>query len=427
VSEGVWHVARAEFIKLSGQLQFRVLTGLCLVAPLLFVAILKIQSTVPGDTIFGRWVHTSGFAVPLVVLSFASAWGVPLIVGVVAGDSFASEDRLDTWKTILTRSATRGQVFVGKALSACVASVALVSLIAVSSVGGGALIVGSQPLVSLSGTRLDAGHAFGLVAASWGFVLVPTLGFAALALLVSVATRSSVIGVLAPLVIALVMQVLSLVGKGEVVRTLLLASAFDGWHGMFTMKPYFGPLEQAIGVSVAYFIIGVGLAWAMFRRRDFAGANAPLYRKRGAVRWYVVAAAVLAFLAFAGSWGPTGVTATRLENAIALNFQNLVVLQQTLLGRHVPAGARLKVIPICARKGSATPSRGPGTDWHCTLSVVGPGLRQTPVGYDVTVRPDGCYTADGPPSFIGPPSFQARGGGSRVNPLFQFDGCFDTT
>ena len=36
----------------------------------------------------------------------------------VAGDIFSSEDHFGTWKTILTRSCSRGQLFAGKFLAA---------------------------------------------------------------------------------------------------------------------------------------------------------------------------------------------------------------------------------------------------------------------------------------------------------------------
>ena len=41
-----------------------------------------------------------------------------MIAGLVGGDLFASEDRHGTWKTILTRSCTRDDIFVGKLLAA---------------------------------------------------------------------------------------------------------------------------------------------------------------------------------------------------------------------------------------------------------------------------------------------------------------------
>lgn len=425
---GAWSVCEVELRKLAAQISTRLLVAVCVLGPLLFVLILSVQPISPGDTLFGRWVHTTGFAIPLVVLSFASAWGVPLIAGVIAGDSFASEDRLGTWKTVLTRSRTRGQVFAGKSLAAALASVLLLVALAAVSLAGGLVAVGAHSLVGLSGTELAPGHTLALVAASWGFALVPALGFVSLGLLFSVATRSTAMGVLGPMVVGLAMQLLAFVGKGEIVRMLLLASAFDGWHGLFTEHPFYGPLEQGALVSAGYAVVCTSVAWILFRRRDFAGAQGGRQlRVAVTARWVALAAGLVALLTVASGWGPTGITAARLQSSITLTFNNLVVLQQQLLGRQVPAGARLVILPACERRGSGPDTRGPGDDWHCTLDVVEHNLAQKGVGYDVTVKPDGCYTAEGPPSFVGPSSLPIRPGHSVLNPLFQFDGCFDTT
>ena len=120
-------------------------------------------------------------------------------------------------------------------------------------------------------------------------------------------------------------------------------------------------------------------------------------------------------------------TAGRLEASISTTFSNLAVYQQKLLGRRVPAGAGLDVLPTCKRRGVSTPYSGQGDDWHCTLDVVGRQARQMPIGFDVNVRANGCYTAEGPPSVIGPATIRTRGRGVVPNPLFVFDGCFDTS
>ena len=106
-----------ELQKLLAQLTTRLLALLALLGPFAFAALLKVQSGTPSDALFGAWVHTSGFAVSLVILGFAGSWGFPIIAGVLAGDLFSSEDRYGTWKTILTRSCTREEVFAGKVLA----------------------------------------------------------------------------------------------------------------------------------------------------------------------------------------------------------------------------------------------------------------------------------------------------------------------
>ncbi|MCW2863257.1 MAG: family transporter protein [Actinoallomurus sp.] len=269
---GAWVVYRWELIKLTRQVKAQVVVGLCVLAPFLFVAALNAQSNVPQDTLFGRWVHDSGFSIPLVVLGFAGQWALPAVTSVVAGDIFACEDRYGTWKTILTRSCGRSQIFTGKTFAAITFSVVTTVLLALSSLAAGVLLVGRQPLIGLSGTLLTPGHSAVLVLTSWATVLLPVLGFTGLGLLLSVASRSSAVGVGAPVVIGLVMQLASLVNAPSAVRMLLLTTPFGAWHGLFTVRPFYGPLVQGAIVSLVYFVLCVGGAYALLRRRDITGS-----------------------------------------------------------------------------------------------------------------------------------------------------------
>ncbi len=46
----------------------------CVLGPFAFAGVLAIQSGSPADTLFGVWVHSTAFAVSLVVVGFAGAW-----------------------------------------------------------------------------------------------------------------------------------------------------------------------------------------------------------------------------------------------------------------------------------------------------------------------------------------------------------------
>jgi len=260
---------RWETRKLTAQWWVRATLAGYFLAPFLFAAALRMQDTVPSDTLFGRWVHDSGFASPLVVLSFAGQWALPLLVCLVAGDMFASEDRHGTWKTVLTRSSSRTDIMVGKSLAAATYSVATVLTTGAGSIASGVLLLGHQPLVGLSGTLVPSGRAAELVALSWATALPPTLGFTALGLLLSLVTRNSIAGALGPAVVAGAMQMLSFVDGFDTVRHLLLTTPFDAWHGLFAAKPYYGPLREGLVVCAAYLVVFLGAAYAVIRRRDF--------------------------------------------------------------------------------------------------------------------------------------------------------------
>ncbi|MFE7469308.1 ABC transporter permease, partial [Streptomyces sp. NPDC057499] len=72
-------VCRFELVKAVSQWRTRLLVLACWIAPGLFVAAVSQQSTLPTDTLFGRWMLATGWAGPLVVLGFAGIWALPLL------------------------------------------------------------------------------------------------------------------------------------------------------------------------------------------------------------------------------------------------------------------------------------------------------------------------------------------------------------
>ncbi len=427
--EPIWNAFRAELQKLGAQLTSRLLGVICIAGPFAFAAVLKAQSGTPSDALFGAWVHSSGFAISLVILGFAGTWGFPLIAGLLGGDLFASEDRHGTWKTILTRSCPRSDLYAGKLLAAAALAVALTLTLAVSSVLAGVLVVGAHSLVDLSGVLTSPGRLLGLTALSWLLCLLGVLAYTSVAILFSVATRNGIIGVLGPLLVALLTQLLDLIGKGVGVHLLLIGAAFDGWHGLFTTHPFYGPLAISSLVSVAWIAACVTASWRILKRRDFLASTVnrtPDWRTP--VRIVAIATALLAVLALLANVGPTGDTANRLSAAIGEEFNNLTLLQQQLIGRRVPAGAKLDILPNCNRR--AAKAVGPG-DWNCTLYVYLPQahsvpFQQTAVEYDVSLEYNGCYKAQSPPAFIGGPTMLAAHRHSVTNPLYIVYGCFNT-
>src|SRR5882672_5278421 len=154
---------RFELVKLVSQWRIRLLVLACWIAPALFVAAVSLQSTLPADTLFGRWMHATGWAGSLVVLGFAGTWALPLLTSLVAGDVFAAEDRLGTWRHLLVAVRSPRRIFAAKALASLTVIMLLVAGLVASSAVGGLLTVGNQPLVGLDGHLLSPSDAAGNV------------------------------------------------------------------------------------------------------------------------------------------------------------------------------------------------------------------------------------------------------------------------
>ncbi len=417
-----------ELHKLMAQLTTRILVLVCAIGPLAFAAILNVQSGTPSDALFGVWVHSSGFAISLVILGFAGSWGFPIVAGVLAGDLFSSEDRHGTWKTILTRSCTREDVFAGKLLAVGTFAVGLMLILATMSLVAGVALVGPHALVNLSGALTSPGRMLALTTVSWLICILPLLAYTSLAILFSVATRNGILGVLGPLLVALATQLLDLIGKGVTVHELLIGSAFDGWHGLFTSHPFLGQVLVGSLVSVIWIAACLAASWRIMRRRDFltgVGGRGPSWT--APIKVVAVSTAGIAVLALGCSVGPTGVTAYRVAYAIGREFNSVTLLQQQLIGRRVPANARLYIQPQCNRRG--TRAIGPG-DWNCNIYVYLPQPNSVPyqltsVEYDVSVQYNGCYKAQSPPAFLGGQTMVDAAGRNVTNPLFIVYGCFN--
>jgi ABC-2 type transport system permease protein len=161
-------------------------------------------------------------------------------------------------------------VFAGKALTAIAFAICAVAALALSSIAAGALVIGRQPLVDLSGLLRPAPEASVRVALAWASVLPPVIAFTAVAVLTSVVTRSSAAGIGLPVVLGLTFQLSTLIDGPEAMRRLLMSSAFGAWHGFLTEPPYFGPFFYATAVSAAYAAGCLVVAYCVLRRRDVA-------------------------------------------------------------------------------------------------------------------------------------------------------------
>jgi ABC-2 type transport system permease protein len=269
-ARGVFRCARVEARKLLAQRQCALVLAVCAIAPFAFVAALRTQDGVPSDTLFGRHVHETGFATPLVVLGFAGLWGLPVVAGLAGGDIFASEDRHRTWAAVLTRSRGRAEVFDAKVLVAFLFAALALFVLAAAAVAAGVLLVGTEPLVDLTGVLLPAPAAFAAVALAWASVLPPLLAITAAAILLSVSTRSSVAGVGVPVVAAFVLELCAFADGPEVIRRLLPTTAFDAWHGLLTHPAFYGPIVHGTVVNAVCGAASILIARRIFLRRDEA-------------------------------------------------------------------------------------------------------------------------------------------------------------
>ncbi|MGW3138396.1 ABC transporter permease [Streptomyces sp. NPDC001139] len=427
---------RFELVKLLSQWRIRLLVLACWIAPGLFVAGVAQQSTLPSDTLFGRWMHATGWAGPLVMLGFAGTWALPLLTSLVAGDVFASEDRLGTWRHLLVAVRSPRRIFVAKTLASLTVILVLVAGLAVSSTAGGLAAVGGRPLVGLDGHRLASADAAVRVLLAWAAALAPTLALAAIGLLGSVALGRSPTGLLLPPLVALGMQVAQMLPLPVAVRLALPGYAFLSWNGLFTSPVQLAPLLIGVTVSLVWALLATALAYLLFLRRDFTnlaydGAGRRAFTL-GLLPLAGLTALTVAVVAVSTPSTGSGITRDKVQRSTATAFAHLYRLQTEQLHRPAVTEARLRTTAACTKSDGQGAQRGAGNDWRCVVTWRLPGV---PVPgqavYQLDVTSDGRFVADGDgPKEVNGYFLLRTPAGDAPNPLWQFDGnveLLDTT
>ena len=428
----VAQVYRFELLKMLSQWRIRLLLLACWIVPALFVGMVTQQSSLPSDTLFGRWILATGWAGSLVILGFAGSWALPLVTSVVAGDVFSSEDRLGTWRHLLVAVRSPRRIFMAKALASLSILLLIVTGLAASSISGGIVAVGNRPLVGIDGQLMAPADAAGKVVLAWVCVLAPTLALAALGLLGSIALGRSPIGLLVPALAALAMQAAQMAPLPVTVRVALPGYAFIAWSGLFGRPVQMTPLLISIGVSLAWAVAGTGLAYLLFVRRDFTNVTHDKSARRALRLGLLPLAALFAVSVVVVdlSTSPTtsGIDQNKVQTSVAVAFAHLYRLQTTELNRPAVTEAQLNSSASCDRGGGLIDPSGAGNDWRCTISWHLPGVAAATgtAIYQLDVSPDGRYIADGDgPQEVNGYFMLHTSTGDAPNPLWQFDGVVD--
>jgi ABC-2 type transport system permease protein len=427
-------VARAyrfELVKLFSPWRIRLLVLACWLGPGVLVAGIEQQGTLPSDTLFGREMHLTGWAGPLVTLGVAGTWALPLLASLVAGDVFAAEDRLGTWRHLLVAVRSPRRIFAAKALASVTVVMLLVAGLAASSTAGGLIAVGDKPLIGLDAHTLAPGDAAGKVLLAWACALAPALFLVALGLLGSVALGRSPMGLLLPVLAALAMQVAQILPLPVAVRLALPGYAFIAWNGLFADPQQLSPLLIGVAVSLAWAVVATALAYVLFLRRDFTDlANDGSGRRVAAVGVLPLAgllAATIGIVAASTGAAGSGIDQDKLQRSLATAFGHLYRLQEDELHRPALTEAQLQTTASCVKGDGLGANEGSGNDWRCTVSWHVPGVALTGSAiYQLDVTANGRYIADGDgPKEVNGYFLVRTPDGDQPNPLWQFDGDVD--
>jgi ABC-2 type transport system permease protein len=266
-------VYRWELRKLVSQKRTYLGFALAVALPLIFVVFQNVHQRHGrgAGNIFAAQITQSGLATPVLMLLFLSAFMLPLIAALVAGDIVAAEDGNGTLKTILTRSVNRGQVFAAKLLAALSYATVAVFLSAVVATIGGVASWGFNHIVTFSGTVVSPSEGLLLVFAANACYLIPLFAVAAIGVLLSAATRNSAAAAIGTVGLVILLYIVAQIPGLEGIRPYLLTEQFQGWQGLMRTPTDWAPISHSLWVSALYGVPSGIAAYLVFLRRDVAG------------------------------------------------------------------------------------------------------------------------------------------------------------
>jgi ABC-2 type transport system permease protein len=266
-------VYRWELRKLVSHIRTYVGLVLVIILPLFFVVFQNVHQrhNRGADNIFAAQITQSGLATPVLMLLFLSAFMLPLVTALVAGDIVANEDGNGTLKTILTRSVDRGQVFAAKTMAAITYAAVAVFLSAAVATIAGIASWGFHPVRSFSGTIVSAPEALLLVFASNAIYMIPLLTVASIGVLLSTTARNSAGAVVGTIGLVILLYIVAQIPGLEGIRPYLLTQQFQNWQGLLRTPTDWAPIVHSAWVCALYAVPSLLAAYLVFLRRDVTG------------------------------------------------------------------------------------------------------------------------------------------------------------
>jgi ABC-2 type transport system permease protein len=240
------------------------------VAPAAIGIAVKVSTPPPGDQgpQFLDQVSSNGLFLVFAALAVTVPFLIPLLVGVVAGDSVAGEAGTGTLRYLLTVPVARSRLLVAKAAGSLVFLAVAVVVVAVVGLVAGWLLFGLHPPTLLSGSTISLPAGLGRAAEVAGYVVLTLTGYVAIGVFVSTLTEAAIAATAATVGIAIVANVLDAVPQLGRLRSGLFVHHWLAFADILRGYVDWPQLAGYLLLQVAYVALFGAAAWARFTTAD---------------------------------------------------------------------------------------------------------------------------------------------------------------
>ena len=226
----------------------------------------------PGEgPAFLSAVLTDGTLFPLAALAIVLPLFMPVAVALYAGEAVAGEAQGGTLRYVLVRPVGRTRLLVAKLVM--ILAFVLLAVAAVAAVGyvTGVLLLGdgtAAGVTGVSGTTLSTAELVQRTLLSIVYVALSMLGVAALALLLSTFSDSSLGAAMGALAFLIASTLLLTLDAAEALHPYLPTRYWLAFVDLFRDPILWRDLVRGVLLQGAYVVVFLGAAWANFSTKD---------------------------------------------------------------------------------------------------------------------------------------------------------------
>ncbi len=220
-----------------------------------------------GPAFFGQ-ITGNGLFLVFTALTVSLPVFLPLVVGVVAGDSIAGEAGSGTLRYLLTVPVTRGRLLAAKTLGVATFTAVAVLTVALVALVTGAVLFGLGDVTLLSGDTVTLGAGLARALGVTAYVVVALFGLAAGGLFVSTLTENAIAAMATTVGLVVLSALLDAVPQLSAVHGWLLTHNWAGFGELLRTNVDTAALVRWSGLHLAYAAVFLSLAWARLQTKD---------------------------------------------------------------------------------------------------------------------------------------------------------------
>jgi ABC-2 type transport system permease protein len=221
-----------------------------------------------GPGVLASIVGDNGLVLPVFVLFMSLQLLLPMVGAMWAADALAGEASTGALRNLLVAPVGRARLLAVKAFGVAAATIIGVTLMTLSGIITGLLLLGGNSMLTLSGSTLSFGPALGRILLAAGLVTIQILAVAAVALAISSITEHPLIVMAVSLGGIIIFGILNAISALSWLHPYLITNSWFGLVDVMRDPMPTETLTEGILRAACYILIGYSLALARMLTKD---------------------------------------------------------------------------------------------------------------------------------------------------------------